>query len=118
MSLQKIIKKFIIKYRFYLIILFISLIVSIFYQYNFVNKLYAVDIIFKKNDDLIYKIITKNHTAALNSHSDFNKKLGEKSKFIEHIDVYLEKGMDTFNFITTYETNKNINGDIYDVIVY
>ena len=75
MSLQKIIKKFITKYRFYLITLFISLILSIFYQYNFVKKLYQVDLMLKRNDDLIYKIVTKNHTATLNSYSNLNKKL-------------------------------------------
>ena len=72
MSLQKIIKKFITKYRFYLITLFISLILSIFYQYNFVKKLYQVDLMLKRNDDLIYKIVTKNNTAKLNSHSNVN----------------------------------------------
>ena len=49
MSLQKIGKKFVTKYRFYIITLFISLILSIFYQYNFVNKLYSVDLILKRN---------------------------------------------------------------------
>ena len=51
---------------------------------------------------LIYKIVTKNHTATLNSYSNLNKKLKEKQMLIQQVKMYLQKGMDMFNYITIY----------------
>ena len=63
----------------------------------------------KRNDDLIYKVATKNHSAILNSYSNLNEKLNEKQILIGQVDLYLEKGMEMFNHITIYEAGQNIH---------